>query len=567
MLRFIKDVIVYLDPSDRREWLFLLGASFAGGISRSLFLATVNTAAVAIIENHYTGYYLFVPLLLALTSLGANMFGTIRGRMVAERLVIRMRTKLAQRILHTNLRFIEHEKHYELHYHLLNTVGTISSSYFTFLSFVGAAVTLTFNAIYIAWLSPVGLLISAIVAAVAVSTDWFFEQANAAERQRLDELRRRSHSAHGDLLSGFKELRLSEAKSKDFQNYIGELDREIYESSLRVGRVTATGGAFNDFFQYLAISIFGIGFALLAAIPPATVMQLISAVLFTISPLSSIVGAFPNFGSAKVALKSLKRLMASIDMATEPERYAASSRLPKFESIGLKDAMFHFDESHGAMPKAEEFVLGPINLKINRGDLVCVVGGNGSGKTIMLRLLTGLYPRTGGELLFNGNVVLSEDMKDYRDHFATVFNDFFLFKDLLGRRDTPAAVVTKWLDYFGISKKTKYVEGGFSTIELSTGQRKRLALIVGLLDKRPVLVLDEFGAEQDPEHRDQFYQLWLPYLQKMGLTIVIVSHDDAYFECADMIVRMDFGKIVECRRVEGRYCELPKAPAREPLQV
>ncbi len=552
MLSFVWDILGYLKRDDRRAWLVLLLASLAGGMSRSLFLATVNSASVAIEAGRFSTFYLYVPVLLVLISLGATMFGTIRGRMVAERLAFRMRSKLAHDIGQTNLHFIEREKHHVLRYHLLNTVDTVTESYFMFLGFVSAAVTLTFNALYIAWLSPIGLLIVVIVAAAGVTTDWSFERANLSQRLRLDELHRRSHGAYSDLLDGFKELRLSDAKTNDMHRCIDELNRQIYESSVRVAQVSATGTAATDLFQYLAIGILGVGFSLFASISPVTIIQLIAAVLFTMGPLTSIVGIFPSFGRARVALENLRRLTKSIERVREPARGAPSSRLPPFESIALKDVVFHFGAVVGGSPQVEQFALGPIDLIIERGDVVFVVGGNGSGKTVLMRVVTGLYPLTAGELLFNGKFVAREDMKDYRDHFTTVFNDFFLFKGLLGHRDVAPEVVTKWLKYFGIASKTTLVDGRFSTIELSTGQRKRLALIVALLDERPILMLDEFGAEQDPEHRDQFYRVWLPELRKTGMTILIVSHDDAYFECADVLVRMDYGKIVECRRLKHR---------------
>jgi putative ATP-binding cassette transporter len=551
MLSFVKDILVYLERDDRREWLMLLVASLVGGVSRSLFLATVNAAVLAIGDRHFTALYALLPILLLVATIGADMFGAIRGTMVSERLANRLRSKLAREIGRTNLRFIERENAHGLHYHLLTTVSTVASSYFLLLGFFGAAVTLTFNALYIIWLSPVGLLIGLLVAAVGVRIDWAIERANVPLREKLDEFRRHSHGAHFSLLNGFKELRLSEAKAEDFHQSIGELDRQIYESSIRVARMTAAGTAATNFFEYLVIAILGVGFSLLAEVPPVTIMQLITAVLFTMAPLSNIVGVFSSFGRARVALENLNRLMRSIEQIKEPPRAVARS-LPPFEAITLKDVTFRFDDLARSSPGIEEFVLGPINLTISRGDVICIIGGNGSGKTVLMRIIAGLYPLGSGQLLFNGKPLATDAMQEYRDHISTVFGDFFLFKDLLGQLDTPPAAVTKWLDYFGIAGKTTFAGGSFSNIDLSVGQRKRLALAVSLLDERPILMLDEFGAEQDPEHRDQFYHLWLPQLRKMGLTVVIISHDDAYFECADVVVRMDYGKIVECRRPERR---------------
>jgi putative ATP-binding cassette transporter len=100
------------------------------------------------------------------------------------------------------------------------------------------------------------------------------------------------------------------------------------------------------------------------------------------------------------------------------------------------------------------------------------------------------------------------------------------------------------LSYFGLDKKTHIANGAFSTVALSTGQRKRLALIVSMLDNSPIVLLDEFAAEQDPQNRDLFYRVWLPELKRLGKTVVIISHDQDYYHLADRLVRMDYGRII-----------------------
>ena len=90
--------------------------------------------------------------------------------------------------------------------------------------------------------------------------------------------------------------------------------------------------------------------------------------------------------------------------------------------------------------------------------------------------------------------------------------------------------------------------GEFNTVDLSTGQRKRLALIVSLLEKRPILLLDEWAADQDPEFRRKFYFDLLPALHRAGVTVVVVTHDDRYLDEMDLParrLRMDEGRFVE----------------------
>jgi putative ATP-binding cassette transporter len=79
-------------------------------------------------------------------------------------------------------------------------------------------------------------------------------------------------------------------------------------------------------------------------------------------------------------------------------------------------------------------------------------------------------------------------------------------------------------------------DGRLSTTRLSAGQRRRLALLQVFLDRRPVVALDEWAAEQDPIFRRVFYTELLPELQRRGATVVAITHDDRYFHIADRCV-------------------------------
>ena len=86
-------------------------------------------------------------------------------------------------------------------------------------------------------------------------------------------------------------------------------------------------------------------------------------------------------------------------------------------------------------------------------------------------------------------------------------------------------------------------DGRLSTVDLSTGQRKRLALVLALLRDRPVFVFDEWAADQDPEFRDAFYNQVLPELKRRGKTVICVTHDDGFFHLADREVVFADGRV------------------------
>ena len=179
------------------------------------------------------------------------------------------------------------------------------------------------------------------------------------------------------------------------------------------------------------------------------------------------------------------------------------------------------------------------------GDIVFTVGGNGSGKSTLLKLLCGLYYPLRGSIAINGKNVDRDLYPDYRELFSIIFTDFHLFDRFYGIADVKESAVHTWLKKMGMSAKTQFRDGRFTNINLSTGQRKRLAYINAMLDDKQIYIFDELAADQDPEFRKHFYEVLLPELRAMGKTIIAVTHDDRYFETADRVLKMDEGQLVD----------------------
>ena len=97
------------------------------------------------------------------------------------------------------------------------------------------------------------------------------------------------------------------------------------------------------------------------------------------------------------------------------------------------------------------------------------------------------------------------------------------------------------LESLQIADKTRVENGRFTNLELSTGQRKRLALAICLLEDRDILVFDEWAADQDPHFRRHFYEVVLPELKARGKTIIAATHDDRFWHLADRVIRMEYG--------------------------
>ncbi|MBN8627828.1 MAG: ATP-binding cassette domain-containing protein, partial [Planctomycetes bacterium] len=179
---------------------------------------------------------------------------------------------------------------------------------------------------------------------------------------------------------------------------------------------------------------------------------------------------------------------------------------------------------------------------LSAGDEIFIAGGNGSGKTTLAKLLTGLYVPHQGRVLLNGEVVGDYIRGNFRQLFSTVFVEGRIFDRLLGV-ELNEARLRHWAELLEIEDKVDFKTGRFDIQKLSRGQYKRLSLLVACMDDRPILVFDEWAAEQDPGFKDVFYRQILPELRQRGKTVVAITHDDRYFSAADRVVTLVDGRL------------------------
>ena len=265
--------------------------------------------------------------------------------------------------------------------------------------------------------------------------------------------------------------------------------------------------------------------------------------LFIVGPLSMVVSSVPQFASANLAAGQIRALEQTLDELNQwgQETPGASPAADRsgFERIELDEVTFSY-----VGPAGETlFTVGPTSLTIEAGEILFIIGGNGSGKTTFLNLLTYLYTPESGAVRCDGTPVTSDSAADYRSLFTAIFADFHLFEKLYGLYGIDPEKVNSLLQQMQLADKTGFVDDRFTDLDLSTGQRKRLALLVTLLDDRPIYIFDELAADQDPAFRRFLYEELLPELKQQGKTIVAVTHDDRYFHVADRIVKMEYGKL------------------------
>jgi cyclic peptide transporter len=285
------------------------------------------------------------------------------------------------------------------------------------------------------------------------------------------------------------------------------------------------------------------------ALSGASLTKTTTALMFIVGACFGLVQSIPillNANAAADRIEELDQLLS--EAASTPAEERDEVEPSRFSSIEMRNIVFRYVDKFSDTT----FQIGPLDFTLKAGELVFITGGNGSGKSTFLRVFAGLYPPMSGEVIFDGRRVNDFTRDAYRSLMSGIFFDYHLFQKLYGIRNPDPQEVEQLLSKFRLSDKTGLVNGEFRTLDLSGGQRRRLALIVSLLEKRPILLLDEWTAEQDPEYRRKFYDELLPDMLRSGTTVVVITHDDRYLDELNLSarkIRMEEGRIVETRMI------------------
>lgn len=396
---------------------------------------------------------------------------------------------------------------------------------------------------YLCWLSwRLALVLGGVIVFGVLTSSLFREwpkQAVLKAREAYDAL-------SGDfraLTEGTRELKLHRQRSDMFMAQSLVAGAETYRRHAFRGAVAYS--LVNQWAQLLYYSVIGLilyVFPVWQTIDKEVIGGYALVFLFMMSPLTILTTSLPVFGRANVSLQKVRELGEQLKKqrvtVEAPEKAALCTDFFRLSLQGVTHS-FHREKEN------RNFTLGPIDLEFKPGELVFLVGGNGSGKTTLAMLLIGLYLPEQGIIRWNGNAVDHTNRDNYLQNFSVVFSDFYLFDELYGVGDENDHVVANYLQRLNLHHKVRVENGRFSSVDLSQGQRKRLALLVAYLEDRPFYVFDEWAADQDPEFKYLFYNELLPALKARGKTILAISHDDSYFYLADRCIKMEEGQIVK----------------------
>lgn len=512
-----------------------------GGLSITGLLATINASLHSDSASNLGLLLAFGGL--CVMALVGSILSDIGTNYVGQHVIARLRIELGRRILSAPIDQLESYRSHKLTPVLTHDVDTISDFAFV-LAPLAVSLSVTLGCLaYLANLS-LPMFLTTVVAVLIGSAVQYLARVRGIKgffeaREHEDELQKQYRA----ISEGAKELRINRSRRlRLFEDKLKGTTQRICDIQVRSIKLFVIAKGFGSTLFFIVIGVALAFQALWPSTDKATLSGFILVLLYMKGPLEHLIGTLPIVSRAQVAFKRIADLSARFS-SPEPHLMLADTRPAptSIDSLELRDVRYTYPRQ----PDTAPFELGPINLKVKRGEILFIVGENGCGKTTLIKLLLGLYVPQQGAILQDGQPVTPEHYDDYRQLFTTIFSDYFLFDDLVQADEEVPVDAEQYLQRLEISHKVNIKEGKFSTTDLSTGQRKRLALLQAWTEKRPVLVFDEWAADQDPTFRRIFYSELLPSLKAMGKTIIVISHDDRYFDCADHLLKLESGKVLD----------------------
>ncbi len=536
-------VLSFLLSYSRGLVLVAVVASVLSGASSAGLLALISSSLL--LESPGRRELLTAFVGLCLLAMATRVLAELLLTHLGQRTVFDLRMKLSRKILSVPLPHLEKLGAPRLLATLADDVPTITNVVAILPGLCVNGSVVIGCLVYVGWLSWQVLLVILLfmllgIAAYQLPLLRAMRLFRQAWKQR-DELYRHFET----LIRGVKELKLHYARRSGFLGGALEKTAEAFRRlNVRARMIYIVAAAFGQLLVFVVIGALIFDAPELFGLEPLSRGALTSyalTLLYMVTPLQNLLNSLPNLGRAETALRRLGEAELDLaDHATESELPPPAKR-PEWRRLELRGVAHSYPRSGGE----GKVVIGPFDLAFEPGEIVFLIGGNGSGKTTLMKILVGLYPAESGDILLDGEPIGPDNLESYRQQFSAVFSEVFLFETFWGLESPQLGEqVHGYLEELQLAHAVSFDDGQLSTVELSHGQRKRLALLTAYLEDRPICIFDEWAADQDPIFKEVFYCEILPELKRRGKTVIVISHDDRYYHLGDRQIKLEAGRLI-----------------------
>jgi len=526
-----------------RPYFMIIALSIVSALGNSMVIFILNQALNMALRNQSrwsavdSGLYLYFMLGIALFTVSAMI---VRKKLITitSEVVYDKRIEIIGKILKAPFDKFESLQDGKVHAALNNDTETVSGFVNQLVNGLTGVITLITCLIYLGTLNLLGMFFSILMIGLAV---WLFLAVSGKARKKFErnrDIQNYFFRFINDMIKGFKELSINKNKRQEFEKDIQKSCRDYRDTRVDSEYTFVGASVLGEVLYICVIGIVVFVFPLMFPnIQHNTLQNYVLVYLYMGGIINTEIYLVPGITRVTVSWRRISDFIKQITFDEVISQQAVKATNNSSLEISLNNVRFTYKNENG-----EHFEVGPINCDLKSGEIIFISGGNGSGKSTLAKLITGLYGPDEGCITING---LSVDRETLGSYFAIIFSDFHLFDKMYGiDYEKKYDEINNYLEVLRIRDKVKLCDGVFSTVKLSTGQRKRLALLISYLEDRPAYLFDEWAADQDPEFREFFYKVLLPELKARGKTVIAITHDDRYFNEADKHIKMETGHII-----------------------
>ena len=373
--------------------------------------------------------------------------------------------------------------------------------------------------------------------------------------KRLHALGKSGQEQMGDMASTLQEtlsgIRMVKAYGREAAEAerFRESNKAFLSTTMKAIQVSSLGSSHIEVIGVVGVAViiwYGGFLVINGDMTPGAFFSFLAAMFMVFAPLRRLSG---SNNTIQQALAAAERVFSVIDLEIEQEADRGQLIMPPItRSVIYQDVTFLYDGQ--TIP-----ALSDVDLVIQAGQMVAVVGSSGSGKTTLANLLPRFYTPTAGTVMIDGVDIQSFTLSSLRAHIGIVSQEVILFDDTVfnnvafGRQGATEADVVQAATLAYAHDFIERLPHGYATmvgekgIKLSGGERQRLAIARAILRDPPLLILDEATSALDTES-ERVVQMALSNLMAHRTTLVI-AHRLSTVQRADRIVVMDRGTIVE----------------------
>ncbi len=517
------------------------------GVSRAGMIFAINETARSHADG--LGWSVWLLILCAAGMVISAFLQKVRAFTLITRIEAQMRNRLSELLLRANIDFLISGRHGKVYGAMTAEVNQLAQAVIHLVEAIGAAIVLLFAIPYlffVSWIAGVAAVGAIVLGGIGFALMdgparvWALKASDsfAAYCDRVS-----------DMLSGWKELRLRASRRQALEAETQAVIAVQMAHKMRSERLFAASTGGGQIAVALLMCFVVIVLPQMQGGDAIVMFQVLTIIFLVNGPTELVFNTLPVLSRAENSFYKIKAVEAELGQAQSRALTEVPKLLDGFNEIALKAVEASVGEYRdGVVP----FHLGPVDLTFHPGETVFICGGNGSGKTTLLSLITGMRHPDMGEIKLDGAGLTDDRTASYRELFSAVFAQFHLFDHAYGLPERELTELDTRIAQLGLSTRVQLLGDKFSNTTLSAGQSRRLALAVALAEQRPIIVLDEFAADQDPANRAFFYDVLMPELSASGRLVLAVTHDDHQFGKCDRLIKMEAGRIVSDERMRSR---------------